>query len=119
MAPPLEVARVGEAEVQVRWSAAVLPRAVIQGRWRLSIKVRTELSPAEDAEQVLGDIFLVAAHSGQIVHCLHLERSILIAVTPQVCVSPARERRLRSLSMSVATGDEWSQYTAPHSSTAL
>ena len=93
VAPPLEVARVGEAEVQVRWSAAVLPRAVIQGRWRLSIKVRTELAPAEDAEQVLGDIFLVAAHSGQIVHCLHLERSILIAVTPQVCLCVTCARR--------------------------
>ena len=39
VAPPLSLARVGEAEVQVRWSAGVLPRAVIQGRWRLSIKV--------------------------------------------------------------------------------
>jgi hypothetical protein len=43
-------------------------------------QVRTELEKGENAEQVLGDIFLVAAHSGQIVHCHHLERTLVIAV---------------------------------------
>ena len=91
----LEVARVGHAEVEVRWSSGAVPpapgnssSALLTGSgsppsgtgWRLSLDVAPVLEAGE-TDDVIGDVFMAAANAGLFVHTLEGKR-VLFDVSP-------------------------------------